>query len=399
MTKNKLILSILSIIIASGCISGQSVPYRLKNLWGLSDLKGNLVSQVKYDSIEFIIPRYKMGKIWKANRIGYINETGKEILAPVYDDVNDESKYLKVKNNNKKGIFNYQGNCILPVQYDELETVYNNFIILTKNSKKGIARFENNKVVIKKKPTFDKLNLIYPGDIFECEIKGKKQYFDTLIKPVKYDSTEVEFATMDDFMNGGGISMEELQNAINEREFENNKYLNRNKHKENIVLKRDSSSFSIIYERKNGLWGVRKCNGTILVPYKYDDIDIENTNLQDFHSGYRQLYVLKYNGQWGMIGHKNRDAKNYNDTTSYKLIDFKFDSIYCNINCTFYFLRENNKLGIISAKYFKNIIQPKYLYIRNTYDERNGESIFWVQTINRKFGYINENGIEYFKDE
>jgi len=391
------LFSIIISLIANSSMA-QRIPYRNGNLWGLSNVKGSLVSQPKYDSIEFMYNHYKniRSKVWKAKKIGLIDSSGKEILTPIYDQVSDRDNFIIVKKNKKTGMFNYKGQNLIPIVYDEIETEQDGYIYLTQNKKKGLARYRNNRLEIKLKPQYDEISYIGFDHIFECQVNGKSKYVDTLCRPVKYSFPEFELATMDE--GGGGISMDEIQKARNEHELEKQKYNNRLSHKNDLVLKKDSSLFKVIYERKNELWGVRKCDGQILIPYLYEDIDLGTTDLQDIHSAYRQLYVLKYQGKWGMIGHKNSNASYYKDTTSYKLIDFKYDSIFCNVNCTYYIIEDKGNKGIVSAKDFSKMIPPKYLYIRDTYHELDKESLFWVQAANAKFGYVNENGIEYFKD-
>jgi hypothetical protein len=395
---NKLSLFALILSFISFSAHAQKVPYRNGNLWGLSDLNGKIVSKPKYDSVEFMYNHLKTirSKVWKTKKIGLIDSSGKEILAPIYDHVSDFDNFIIVKNNKKTGLFNYKGINLIPIVYDEIEAAGDGFFYLTKNKKKGLARYYNNKLEIKISPKYDEISYIDFDHVFECQINGTSKYLDTLCKPVKYSFPQMDLAVIEDV--GSGISMEDIQKASNEQELEKQKYINRLNHKKDLVFKKDSSLFKVIYERKNGLWGVRKCDGQILIPYLFEDIDLGTTDLQDIHSAYRQLYVLKYQGKWGMIGHKNINASYYKDTASYKLIDFKYDSIYCNVNCTYYIITDNGNKGIVSAKDFSKMISPKYLYIRDTYHKLNKESLFWVQAANGKFGYVNDNGTEYFKD-
>jgi hypothetical protein len=396
MRKTRIIITGLIVIVFCLNINGQSVPYRIKNLWGLSDLKGNIISPAKYDSIEFINPHFNRARVWKAKKMGMINEKGQEIISPVYDDVTDRYDYIRVINNKKSGMFSVNGKNILPIQYDEFKDENYNFVIIRKNSKEGIARVINGKSTIKQNVYYDSIKFIYPENVFECYIKGNKKYLDTAMKTVKYNPMEMDYVMAEE--EGNYSWQDEIEKQRQEREIENNMFLTRNLQNNDIVLKKDSGLFKVVYERKQGFWGVRKCDGKILVPYLYEDFDLKNSDLQDIHSNYRQLYILKYKGKWGMIGHKNRNASNYKDTTTYHLIDFKYDSIYCNTNCTSYITRDNGKFGIIAAKDFNIIIPPKYLYIQSTYEELNNQSIFWVKDTNGKFGYVNENGLEYFKD-
>jgi len=133
---------IFSFTIINSALS-QSVPFRQKNLWGLSDLKGNLISPAKYDSIEFTYSRTKntVSKVWKAKKTGLIDVKGKEILSPVYESVSDNTDFIIVGKNNKYGIFNYKGLNILPMIYDKIETEQQGYIYLTQKSKKGLARY------------------------------------------------------------------------------------------------------------------------------------------------------------------------------------------------------------------------------------------------------------------
>jgi hypothetical protein len=390
MKKNRFLIIVFILIFIQQVNLCQNIPFRHIDLWGLSDLNGTVVLEPKYDSIEFINPQDFKAKVWKEHRLGMIDGNGREIVPPIYEDVIDNNSYIIVANNKSTGIYSLQGQIILPVQYSNIEPIPYNFLIITKNNKKGIGRFANNNVAIKKLPIYDEILLIQPGNIFECKTRGVKQYFDTLFRPVKMGKKVDVFI---DFSEADNIIISE-DYTIREQ-----KYPNSNIQNKDTVLIRDSTYFKVIYERKNGLWGVRKCNGTILVPYKYEDLNLNSSNLHDFYSMCHQLYVLKYYGKWGMIGHKNQDARNYVDTTTYNLIDFRYDSIYCGEKCSFYFLKSEGKTGIVAANNFDQIIYPKYLYIRKIYHKVQNKSIFLVQTVNGKYGYISENGFEYFNDK
>ena len=87
---------------------------------------------------------------WKT---GCVNNKGKIILEPKYDEVliYRNSKYIKIKLNNKNGLADINGNIVFEPQDNKI-TVHNNTIFVKENHKWGIVD-ENDKFTVE--PKFD----------------------------------------------------------------------------------------------------------------------------------------------------------------------------------------------------------------------------------------------------
>jgi hypothetical protein len=404
--------TLLLLNVFSQKITAQTVPFRIKSQWGLADGSGKLLSKVQYDSIEFFSAERKGGRAWKNEKVGIINHKGKEVIKPTYSAIVDLFEYYEVFMDKKLGIFSYDGIQLLPIAYDAMQLGSQGFILLTQNNKMGIARYLDNKITFMKPCMYDKIDLL-SENLFKCTFGSEMVYLDTLMNEIKnYKPVTRMMMTEMDFI-APPAPFAYSNDPDKNREFlvnEEDKYTNRFSHNQDITLYRDSIQFDVVYERINGKWGARKTNGKLLVPYKYEDINLTITDMQSMNTPCLELYAFKLNGKWGMIGHKNEAYYHYNDTTTYNLLPFEYDKIASSINRTFYLVTKNNWVGIANLSKPESGLKPKYKCIYSyhhelisslaaTNNETSPKIIFSVITANNKFGYVSENGLEYFKDE
>ena len=111
------------------------LKYEVEGKWGLIDLKGNVVTQAKYDSIEGL--RNKEGEllIYKNGKCGVINTKGAELIKTEYDYISgdeyytEEAKYalsgyilgLKTEHGYRYGYMNYKRKVLLDTEYNEIQ--------------------------------------------------------------------------------------------------------------------------------------------------------------------------------------------------------------------------------------------------------------------------------------
>ena len=137
--------------------------------WGLIDLKGNVVTQAKYDSIEGL--RNKEGEllICEDGKYGVINTKGAELIKTEYDYISgdeyytEEAKYalsgyilgLKTEQGYRYGYMNCKRKVLLDIEYNEIQrlggienenTDENIILVAQKDGQYGLLK--NKKVII-----------------------------------------------------------------------------------------------------------------------------------------------------------------------------------------------------------------------------------------------------------
>lgn len=145
------------------------LKYEVEGKWGLIDLKGNVVTQAKYDSIEGL--RNKEGEllIYKNSKCGVINTKGAELIKTEYDYISgdeyytEEAKYalsgyilgLKTEHGYRYGYMNYKRKVLLNTEYNEIQrlggianedTDKNIIMVAKKDGQYGLLK--NGKVII-----------------------------------------------------------------------------------------------------------------------------------------------------------------------------------------------------------------------------------------------------------
>ena len=147
--------------------------------WGISDLAGNIVARIEYDTIiafpssvsyavvkqngkygvidmvsgelthktdldDFSFTRFNYVKSIINGNMGLLHYDGTVAANTEYDDIRIEddskfgTKYIYVKSGSKWGVHNTKGEAIFPLEYDELGTIDKTGIIIAKNDGKDV---------------------------------------------------------------------------------------------------------------------------------------------------------------------------------------------------------------------------------------------------------------------
>lgn len=147
--------------------------------WGISDLAGNIVARIEYDTIiafpssvsyaivkqngkygvidmvsgelthnadldDFYFTRFNYIKAIKNGYTGLLHYDGSIIANSEYDDIRIEedakfaSKYIYVKSGNKWGVHNTKGEAVFAMEYDELGAIDKKGIIIAKKDGKDV---------------------------------------------------------------------------------------------------------------------------------------------------------------------------------------------------------------------------------------------------------------------
>ena len=114
-------------------------PFEEKGLWG-AVLGEEIVVQPKYEITEVFEQKYIKAKI--NEKWSLLDQRGKEIIPPKYDDVSNIDRGTKsvfyVVKDEKTGIVNKQGEEITPIDYDEISEGEKEVFVLTKGDLRGV---------------------------------------------------------------------------------------------------------------------------------------------------------------------------------------------------------------------------------------------------------------------
>lgn len=111
--------------------------------WGIINLNNEII--IPFENNEFFngifenqndrknqgITKFKGGNY----KYGCIDSTGKTVIQPIYDEIEFNENFFKVKKNDLWGLLNHQGNIIVDVKYDWPPSINNGIITIYENLK------------------------------------------------------------------------------------------------------------------------------------------------------------------------------------------------------------------------------------------------------------------------
>lgn len=128
-------------------------PFEENALWGLKDIKGNIVIPPVYDEI-FAFNTESIAVAQKNGKFGYLRNDGKVLIECIYDDAIDtfpidEKNYGNVEINGKWGMIDIgSGELIIPCEYEELDILwYNGLFNAKKDGNYRVINLSNKQVI------------------------------------------------------------------------------------------------------------------------------------------------------------------------------------------------------------------------------------------------------------
>lgn len=330
---------------------------------GIFNLEGEQITPFEYDN-DFIMQYTGIGyRISKDKKRGIIDKQGKVILRPIYDDVSTFSlsnrELFKVKNNEKYGIVNREGKVIIPIEFEYIDDLNDNYLVMTPQRKMGLYDKNGNNIL-----------------------------------PVKYQWIQETTAP-----NSSILVLRENDYSFNFLNKYNKIILPENIKEFGYILDEDKLKSptglkGLLYVKtKNGKFGVlNEATGMLCVPMVYDEI-IQYTSSSEVHS----YFSIRKGKKYGLINEKNEilipvkyDTINltFATPTAYlngnKFNDFQVvvakDKKYGTVNLKdevvipfqYSFLQRISSSGLFKAKkgkHYQIIDKEGKLISKNTFDE------------------------------
>lgn len=367
------------------------IPYRDKNLWGLSDTLGRIVVKpFAKDIKQFAISddgKFISRYVVKTNKKYYVIDRSKTVLLPeinTYDSIT-VSKYhpdhFFVYKKGKLGLFT-KGKELIPCLYESIELSYNQSFEVTKDELVGVINSQG-KLIIPTQYTrvsrsWDDEDDKNPKFVWNAKgILVEKKFYDTKIKEKPsgiYGDVVVEDIPSIKEMGDGG------ENDVNK--------------KIDAVLKELNARYDrVVLDKRNAIAGVeiKKKWGVYDFESKEEIIAPLYDEAYQFASDKdKRVFKVALNGKYGLVKEGNIEMTN-----------IEYDEIEYDNQNSIYILVKDNKKGMIIFNTIYPIVPPKYVSIKNAEPIRISDrwqfGLFKVTT-EKGTGYLGENGVEFFKD-
>lgn len=386
--------------------------------WGVIDSDGNTVIDLVYQEM-IIIPDEKEDVFLCTYDVDYatggyktkvLNSKNEEILTG-YDKIEAiankdegslwyEADVLKVQKDGKYGLVNFKGKEILPVEYDNIESILGikNALKIKKDGKYGIANNEG-KIVIK--PQYLEIAQLgkdnKSGYIVEDDNQkyGIVDYSDNVILQCEYDKVNQVYGN-DLYV----VTKLEKQILVGK---DGKEVLSSNQNYDEITSILKTKDAGVIV-KKGKKYGVINLKGEKVIEFNYDE-------LQEAKSG---IFIFKKNGKYGIIDVDNNEkvSAKYTNITYQEASDmyiaekenFESDIIddTFNVKLSGMLLAFNNEEGYIKIKNQENVS-----YYNFKFEEKHDTEIFANHTLflrkqNGKYGFVDKDGnvvVDYQYDD
>lgn len=380
-------------------------PIYTNEKWGVIDSTGKTVIEPTYEDT-IIIPDNKTDIFLCTYDVDYNNHTYKtkvidaknkekfqkyELVQALenYDDQHTiwyEEGVLKVKQNEKFGLINTKGKEILPIEYDEIQTLkgVQNSFILKKDDLVGLCNKEGKIIIAPEYKDIKALEEDYKSGYI---VQTKEDQFGIIdfdkkvILETKYEEIYPLKANGMYCVKENGIK--KLINKEGATVLENNF----------DTIKEINLANEIIFSKDNQ-YGIMQIDQTQKVAPQYQELTYANSN----------YYIAKKQGKYGIIDSKNevKVPFEYNQITYRKEADFFELEPETSVETRI----RNNKLeevltGIITEVnipkgYIRIRTQGEYKYYNFKFEEKTAQSLLTTNTLylskqDGKYGYVDKD--------
>lgn len=349
MKKHLLSACFMLILAANGYAQNIRVPYRLYAKWGYADLSGKLVIPARYDNVFRFNEECAIVKL--KGKYGVIDSAGKLLLPVIYDDI--DSKKWKGKTwyiprtGKQYGLANTAGKLIMPVKYDRIK--------YEKNGPYAVAITGKSLFMITPEGMVQKGT--QANDIKEEEQRISGEPRKDFFRPFSQNNKSGYL------VNWGRDTIPAIYDAIDEINIYDN----------------------VLRVKKDGFWGVIGPKNNIVFPFLYEEMGNASPAFN--------LYAGKKNGKYGILKPNGEVLVPF----EWDRLSFANDGYWCMVN-------SNGKNGIIILDGSTPVLIPaRYKSIpgnpAEVYQSEGRKVRFYAVETTQGYGYVREDGVEYFKDK
>lgn len=364
------------------------VPYRVKNLWGLSDTLGKINVQPIYKAVKnfhhydygkvkslFVVTTSKGDAVIDENQKVWLNE----LTSKAYDSVLPDPynpKYIYVFKSGKMGVFAGGKELIKPI-YTEVTAEENESFLVCE--KYGIFGLINSKGVMVIPMEYIRIS----GNWRENDKGGPKFVWDAegMIVDKKFYDARVQLPIVDDLPIGEKIAGEVLPRIIDlDNQKKESRHLESDYDKVAVEAHND-----VAYVTKNNLIGVYDLvTKREIVKPEYLSIKFATEDRN------KKVFIAQKETGFGLVQQGDKI-----------IVPFECDDIYSDEKLRNLILVKAGKKGLFVANTIYPYFKPKYDEFLSAQaipvSSRWQFGIYKIKHANR-IDYVGENGVEFFKD-
>ncbi len=347
----KNLFKVFFLLFSLSVFAQEPIPFRKDSLWGFCNAKKEIFIQCKYNRVNRFFD-YPSTVACYSDSCEIISRAGVVLNDKKYEYLKRYKDFYYVKNQDKWGVLNIEGEIILPIQYEKINYIQGLFFA----SKK-----EYDSIV------FNDTNYLMENDRLYYKIDADTHvvYFDIPIDSMSVDPEfdDVSWAYTEDslgntFIDGLYLYKPDLFEIKHEVYNKVGNYIG------GIEVPSDwSLGQELIAIKHNGKWGFIDSSLKTIIPFKYEIA-------KGFCNG---LARVKFDGKWGFV--------NMQDSV---IVPFEFDELY-NFTGDYFWGKKNRKWALFNSD-LKQITD--YDFSRVSYFE---EGLAYVRK-NSKWGYVDHKG-------
>lgn len=355
-----------------------AIPFRDKDLWGLSDTLGKIIVKPFAKEIkDFTINEegtFDSKYVIKTNKNYYVIDRSKKVFLPelnTYDSIKLNSNHPNHFWVYKKGLVGlYHNNKeIVPCLYEKIVVTYNDSYIVQKGQVSGLINSLGKLIVpveyLDIDQSWEKNDRKNPKFVWIA--KGM------LVEKVFYDAKIIKKNS--DYASD--LKMAMIEEVIEDKEANRKIELALLKRYDAVEVYSASKTAYVTKQGKKGM--VSLSNQEEIISPIYDEVSTYK------RKNNKMVYKVKLNGKYGLV-----------QTGNIIILNCEFDAIgYDGI------IVKENKKGMILLNTVYPFIEPKYNTIKEFKNVKVNNDwwfgLFEVTTANGK-GLMGENGVEFFKD-
>ncbi|MGX7668608.1 WG repeat-containing protein [Flavobacterium pedocola] len=359
------------------------IPYRVKNLWGLSDTLGNIKVQPAYKEIKDFHIAYNKKRssryVVKTNKNYFVINRSKKVFLPetnTYDSIlisrSDINQFYVFKKG-KAGLYT-NGKELIPCLYDEIHPTHNSSFVVKKGKFAGLLN-SSGKTIIPVEydrihPSYEDKDQNKPQFIWKA--KGfftDKEFSDVKVKKTSQESESS--AGMVELMDAKEADLD--IDAIAHKLGKIYRFVDVDRYRKFAFVGKD---------KKTGVIDLRTESFIINPEYDYIMFSGEDHD--------KKIFEVVNNKKYGLVKEGN-----------IFLLPVEYDKITSSYELGALLLKKDNKTGLYIFNTSYPFIPAKYEAIKKSMPIQINDTwqfgLFKVET-EKGEGYVGENGIEFFKN-
>ncbi|MBK8554746.1 MAG: WG repeat-containing protein [Lewinellaceae bacterium] len=357
------------------------IPYRKGTHWGYSDTLGKILLAPRFDSCGFFTQTHKSPGMYafafENGKVGMINQDGQFVIAPDYDSLDFRyfSTYGCVRSNmgQKRGILNVNGQILIPNEYEDAYPFSRRYFLVENEGKRGLFHADGTPCAPLR---FDRIyyqslvNKKTRQSVFGCFLEEGEKTF------LLSESDELQEITLSEWSDDDDVAAPDMA-------YEGYNQQQRTLPKVTGTLSRFPGMSALLYKiEENGYFGIVDASGNVVTPAKYDSIVYIGAQMGLFP------FFCVYSGKKaGVLDHQNQI-----------ILPMKYDRVVFKNNL--FITSKKGRKGCLFTNTIYPPIKPKYQELHYLYSiPVNSRWSFAILSVKKsgKWGFVGENGIEYFE--